>query len=86
MKIQPIPTHTFLMLDFTQQRIIKYVLQKGEKNFSLVQTIMHIITTYQTKIRHNSVGTILINTTEKLNKFVAHLNSDQTLLKMLPAD
>ncbi|KAG9289465.1 hypothetical protein G9A89_008026 [Geosiphon pyriformis] len=72
-RIQPIPTYTLLSFDFAQKRIIKYAPEKRRKDLSLVQTIVHTITTSQSKIRHDSVNTIPMNTTKKPNKFATHL-------------
>ncbi|KAG9286737.1 hypothetical protein G9A89_012287 [Geosiphon pyriformis] len=82
----PISTYTLLMLDLTQQRIIKYSPQKGGENFSLIQTIIYMITIYQTKICYNLVGMIIVNVAKKMDEFATHLNPDQTIFEMFPAN
>ncbi|KAG9286491.1 hypothetical protein G9A89_014657 [Geosiphon pyriformis] len=76
MRIDSVFTHALLIFDFTQQRVIKYISQKRGENLSLVQSIMYTITIHQTKVHHNSVGTISINTTKKSNESVTYLNPD----------
>ncbi|KAG9284139.1 hypothetical protein G9A89_022913 [Geosiphon pyriformis] len=85
-RVQPIPTYTLLSFDFAQKMIIKYAPEKRKEDLSLVQTIVHTVTACQSKISHDSVGTIPMNTTKKPNKLATHLNPDQTFLEMLPAN